>query len=95
MRSQGTRWRPGSPGVGRERDRFGRERAAVDAEGEHRGVEAKRPIEGDRIGVGEQLGDVEAGAAQGVERAVGAQAVARAGRDAGDRGAVDAVGVGA
>ena len=78
-----------------ERDRLGSERSAVAPEGEHRFVQAEGPIEGDRVRVGEQLGDVEAGAAQGVERAVGAQAVARAGADAFDRGAVDAAGVGA
>jgi hypothetical protein len=58
-------------------------------------MQAEGPIEPGGVGVGEQLGEVEAIAAQRVERAVGAQAVARARADAVDRGAVDAGGVGA
>ncbi len=84
----------GSAERGRERDRFGRERPAVDAEGEHRRVQAKGSVDFDRIGIDEQLRDVEAGAALRVERAVGAQAIARARPDAVDRSAVEAVGVG-
>ena len=61
---------------------FGRERPAVGAEFEHRRVQAEGPVDRDRVGVGEQLGDVEAVAALGIERAVGAQAVARARADA-------------
>ena len=75
----------------RERDRLGSVGAAVLAEGEHRMVEAERPIEGEGVGVGEQLRRIEAVAAQRLERPFGAQAVAGADADAGERSAMDAV----
>ena len=60
-------------------DRLGRVRAAVFAEGEHRGVETERPVEGVGVWVGEQLGGVEAMAPRRIERPLNAKAVVRAG----------------
>ena len=75
----------------RERDRLGRVGAAVLAEGEHRMMELERPIESEGVGVGEQLRRIEAVAAQRLERPFGAQAIASAGADAGERSAMDSV----
>jgi len=65
--------------------------AAVFAEGEHRMMEAERPIEGEGVGVGEQLRRIEAVAAQRLERPFGAQAIASAEADAGERSTMDPV----
>ena len=54
-------------------------------------MEAERPIEGEGVGVGEQLRRIEAIAAQRLERPFGAQAIAGADADAGERSAMDAV----
>ena len=70
-------------------DRLGREGAAVLAEGEHRGVEAERPVEGVGVGVGEQLRGVEAMAARRIERPLDAKSVARPGADPGRDAAED------
>ena len=48
----------------RLRDRLGGVKTAVLAEGEHRMMERERPVERIGVGIGEQLGGVEAIAAQ-------------------------------
>ena len=75
----------------RDDDRLGGVRAAVLAEGEHRTVESERSIECVGVWVGEQFRRVEAIAAQRFERPLGAQTVAGAGDDAGQRAAMDSV----
>ena len=86
------RWRPGSAGLSAATIALGANGAAVGAAFEHRGMELVGAIDQRRMRIGEQFGDVEALAARRVERAVGAQAVARARRDALDRAMEDIAG---
>ena len=74
----------------RDDDRFGRERAAVGAALEHRAMQFVRTIDQRGMGIGEKLGRVEAMSALRRKRAVGAKAIARAGRHPFD-GAVENV----
>ena len=72
-------------------DRLRRERPAVVAELEHRGMEAERPVEAPGVRIGQQFGGVEAGAARWIVWAIDAKAVARARPEAGREPAQDAV----
>ena len=54
-------------------------------------MEAERPVEPPGVGIGQQLGGVEAGAARRVVRSIDAKAVARARPEAGRKAAQDAV----
>src|SRR6202041_3018459 len=59
-------------------DRFRRESAAVDAAFEHRRMQFVRPVDQRGTRIGQKLGEVEAMPALGLERTIGAKAVARA-----------------
>ena len=74
-------------------DRLGHVWPRVLAECEHRGMEAERPVEPPGVGIGEQFRRVEAASPLRLIRALDAEAVARAGAEAGRNAAQDAVGV--
>ena len=76
----------------RDDDRFWGEGAAIDPPLEHRGMELVGSIDPRRMGIGEQFGEVESMAALGLERPVGAQAVAIALAQAFDRSVKDIAG---
>ena len=79
---------------GRRRYAFGGERSAVRAMREHRRVQPVGAVDRSRIGVGQQLGDVEPMALRGLEGAIDAEAVSRSRAQARDLAAMDAVVVG-
>ena len=84
---------PLAAGLARRRragDGLRRMGAAVLAEGEHRGMQTERAVEAPCIGVGEQLGGVEAPPARRIVSTLDAKAVARARAKSGREAAKDA-----
>ena len=72
-------------------DGLRREWPAVISECEHRRVKAERPVEPPRVGIGQELRGVEAGAARRIEGSLDAKAVARARAEAGRDAAQEAM----
>ena len=79
---------------GRRSYAFGGERPAVLAMREHRRVQPVGAVDRSRIGVGQQLGDVEPMALRGLEGAIDAEPVSRSRAQPRDLATMDAVVVG-